>query len=165
MKVTCLEPPSQNGLGLLLKGSKAEVLPTAPPSCPHPKSCRDHGVPKVGCEAVRVEAMGTGKRPCARQGRPLAPLESTVSNRGGRARGGGMSGQVERRQAGEGLLPALSGLSSFEVSGERGGAGRGTVSLEYRVQRTDGSGAASSVPGPTWPWNIHSPVDPSKQPC
>lgn len=67
--------------------------------------------------------MGTGKCPCAKQGRPLAPLESAISNRGGRAHSGGMSGQPERQQAEEGLLPALSSLSSFEVSRKRGSAG------------------------------------------
>ena len=70
--------------------------------------------------------------------------ECSPPTRGGRAVGGGLSGQLERQQAREGHFPALSSLSSFEVSRETGGGVQGTQA------GTDDSGAAFLVLGPSW---------------
>lgn len=75
-----------------------------------------------------------------------APGVCSPPSRGGRALGRGLSGQLERQQAREGLFPVLSSLHSFEISRETGSGEQGTQA------RTDDSRfrCSFSVLGPTW---------------
>lgn len=86
---------------------------------------------------------------------------------GGRDHGRGLSGQLERQQAREGLFPAQNGLSSFGSAGREAVEGEGLFCQSMEAGTQD-SATASSVRGPTWPWythKVHAILTFSTRPC
>lgn len=116
--------PAQNGkkplfYSLEVQGFPTELLYLPPPFdslVPPLPQLRDHPVPKLECEAVRLEPTLGNECLYARQERPLAPLEreSSVPSQQGRVHSRGWRGQPVR----EGLFPTLGNLNSFAVSRE-----------------------------------------------